>query len=340
MERERRRPLGVGLRREDQRARLYELLSSIQTPSNRLIGRAPNEQEAATLRAYETFLRLFETILAERRSTVLPKQATVFTTNYDVFLDVAAGACPGVALAAGFDGATSMDGAAEYSSGRFFRTTYDTGNLYDYRVELPSINLVKLHGCLSWQRDGERIVRRAVNCELLDDPGEIARVEAFVGRYAIVLPQADKLRATVLDRTYYKLLRLYANALDRANVLLVVFGFSFRDEHILHITRRALKNPTLRLIVFAHDGEDRQFFEQSFVANNNALIVAAAERGLVDFERFNAVIGEAVPKPEERPSSNVFWRSCVRRTPTSWPAAVNRWSSSPTAWAASSYTIP
>jgi SIR2-like protein len=279
---------------------MYELLSSVQAPSNRLASGAPNENELSALGSYQTFLRVVETILTERRSTVLPKQATVFTTNYDVFLDVAVRACPAIAVAAGFDGAGWIEAVAEYSSGRFFLTTYDTGNLYDYRVELPSLNLVKLHGCVSWQKDGERIVRRAVQCALLENLDNIAAVEEFVSRYAVVLPQLEKFRTTVMDRTYYELLRLYANALDRANVLLVAFGFSFRDEHILHITRRALKNPTLRLVAFAHNREDRDFYAESFAANNNALIVAAPEAEHVDFERFNGLIGEAVPKPESR----------------------------------------
>lgn len=61
--------------------RIYQLLSSVQEPSNRLVRRTPNAAEGATLGSYEAFLRLIETILTERRTTVLPKQATVFTTN-------------------------------------------------------------------------------------------------------------------------------------------------------------------------------------------------------------------------------------------------------------------
>ncbi len=49
-----------------------------------------------------------------------------------------------------------------------------------------------------------------------------------------------------MDSTYYELLRIYNNELDREGTLLVSFGFSFGDKHILDITRRALKNPTLR----------------------------------------------------------------------------------------------
>lgn len=294
-----------GLRRagnpEQATRRLCQLLRSVQAPSNRLVRGEPNEVEVATLGSYESFLRLVEAILTERRTTVLPKQATLFTTNYDVFLDIAARSTPALTLSAGFDGAGAMDGAAAFSSGLFFLTTYDTGNLYDYRVELPSVSLVKLHGCVSWQKNGEHIVRRAVHYELPETTEDAAVLDAFVERYAVVLPQADKFRATVLDRTYYELLRLYANALDRANVLLVAFGFSFRDQHILHITRRALKNPTLRLVAFAHSLDDRDFYAESFAANNNALIVVGTDGTRLDFDRFNGLIGAALPKPDGRP---------------------------------------
>jgi len=280
--------------------RIYELLSSVQGPCNRLIMREPTAGDTETLKSYETFFRAIETILTERRTTVLPKQATVFTTNYDIFIDTGARACPGVALATGFDGAQSTDDFAAYSSGRFFLTTYDTGNLYDYRVEIPSINLVKLHGCVSWQKDTDRILRRTAYCELPADPNDAAAVRAFIERYGVILPQTSKFNRTVLDQTYYELLRLYANALDRANVLLVVFGFSFRDEHIAHITRRALKNPTLRLVVFAYDVPSRDAYATMFSAHNNVHVIAAPASEPVDFERFNAVIAASVPQPEPK----------------------------------------
>jgi hypothetical protein len=122
-------------------------------------------------------------------------------------------------------------------------------------------------------KQADRILRRTAYCELLADPENAAALGAFVGRYAVVLPQASKFRKSVLERTYYELLRLYANALDRANVLLIAFGFSFRDEHILHITRRALKNPTLRLVIFAHGRQGRDAYAASFADYNNVLVM-------------------------------------------------------------------
>ena len=61
-----------------------------------------------------------------------------------------------------------------------------------------------------------------------------------------------------MDSTYYELLRIYNNELDREGTLLVSFGFSFGDSHILGITKRALKNPTLKLVAFAFNDTDRE----------------------------------------------------------------------------------
>jgi hypothetical protein len=179
--------------------RICSLLRSVQEPTNCLVNRVPNATETATLGAYQTFVRAIQTILTERRTTVLPRPATIFTTNYDIFIERAARSCAAIALATGFDGAPATDEFAEYSSGRFFFTTYDTGNLYDYRVELASLNLVKLHGCVSWQKDTDRIVRRTAYSMVPADPIDAAARDAFIARYAVILPQASKFHRTVGD---------------------------------------------------------------------------------------------------------------------------------------------
>lgn len=46
---------------------------------------------------------------------------------------------------------------------------------------------------------------------------------------------------------------MYSNELEKQNTLLIAFGFSFRDEHILEITRRSLINPSLLLYAFYYD---------------------------------------------------------------------------------------
>jgi len=109
------------------------------------------------------------------------------------------------------------------------------------------------------------------------------------------MPQSTKFNTTVLNRTYYDLLRLYANVLERENVLLVSFGFSFRDEHILHLTRRALRNPTLRLVVPAYNRATVEYLADTFAAHSNVIVVAAPDGEVIDFARFNELLTAAVP---------------------------------------------
>jgi SIR2-like domain len=98
-----------------------------------------------------------------------------------------------------------------------------------------------------------------------------------------------------LESTYYELLRIYANALDRENALLLTFGFSFGDEHIRDITKRALRNPTLRVVAFAYGEEDRARFAEIFDGFSNLEIVSPPEGAQLDFVRFNELLRGAAP---------------------------------------------
>jgi len=120
-------------------------------------------------------------------------------------------------------------------------------------------------------------------------------VKAFVDAYAVVLPQAKKFDTTLMDSTYYELLRIYANELDREGTLLVSFGFSFGDSHILDITKRALKNPTLRLVTFAFNDADRATYFKRFDGCNNVDIIAPGTLPNIDFSKFNEVLRSILP---------------------------------------------
>ena len=98
-----------------------------------------------------------------------------------------------------------------------------------------------------------------------------------------------------MDSTYYELLRIYANELDREGTLLVSFGFSFGDSHILDITKRALKNPTLKLVAFAFSDADRETFLKRFDGCNNVDIIAPGTLTNIDFARFNGVLRSVLP---------------------------------------------
>lgn len=275
--------------------RLYDFLAAIQAPTNKLIAGVADPNNSTVVENYTKYLGTIEAILSERRTSLLPKQATIFTTNYDLFIEQASLPYSAMRLNDGFSRVPSLTGRSEYSSRTFFTTTSSTANLYNYKVEIPCINLMKLHGSLSWKKDGDSILFSVANTPLLSAGKTAAQVKAFVDAYAVVLPQTKKFHTTLMDSTYYELLRIYANELDREGTLLVSFGFSFGDSHILGITRRALKNPTLRLVAFAFNDADRETYLKRFDGCNNVDIIAAPALTNIDFAKFNEVLRSILP---------------------------------------------
>jgi hypothetical protein len=275
--------------------KLYDFLATIQIPTNSLIGGVANAENATTVANYSDYLGIIESILGERRTSLLPKQATIFTTNYDLFIEQASITYSAMRLNDGFVRVPSLTGRSEYSSRTFFTTTSSAANLYNYKVDIPCINLMKLHGSLSWKKDGDDILFSVTSLAPLPPTKTPKEVKEFVDRYAVVLPETRKFHTTLMDGTYYELLRIYANELDREGTLLVAFGFSFGDKHILDITKRALKNPTLKLVVFAFEDTNREAFLKMFEDYNNVDIIAPGTLLRIDFARFNGVLRSILP---------------------------------------------
>lgn len=96
----------------------------------------------------------------------------------------------------------------------------------------------------------------------------------------IMVPTKRKFRETVMDMPFYELMRLYSNALERENSVLIVSGFSFADEHLARITlRAAASNPTLYILVFAYNTTAKQEISKAFrnrgsIPNNNIIIMS------------------------------------------------------------------
>ena len=110
----------------------------------------------------------------------------------------------------------------------------------------------------------------------------------------MINPRKAKFRETVLDLHFYELMRLYANALEKPTTCLFAMGFSFADEHIAQITRRAVaSNPTLLVIIFAYDDGAKEAIQECIGEsnnNNNIIILSPKEfKAAQDEEGKNAV---------------------------------------------------
>lgn len=281
---------------ENAALRTFELIATVQDPTNLLIRDTARASNTTTKNHYMQFLRVLETLLSDRHSNLLPRKANLFTTNYDLFVEAAAATLPGLTLNDGFIRTTSLDGRMEFSTKSLFNVTFNSGNLYSYRVELPCINLIKLHGSLSWRKTANRIEFLIEAVDTNPPPATHPEVVTFLSRYCIVLPQPSKLGITVLESIYYELLRLYANELERENCLLVVFGFSFGDEHIRDITFRAMKNPTLRVVVVAYDDAAAAAYSTAFAAFRNVDIIGPETGGTIGFPQFIELLLNSIPR--------------------------------------------
>lgn len=255
---------------------------------------------------YQTFLRAVNSVLLKRKTTILSKEVNLFTTNVDVFLDKCLEDL-NLEYNDGFNGRFNP----KFSLSNFKKSHFKKSLHYDNTAELPVFNLLKLHGSLSWAIDGKAVIfssdlahvkeveSKTISPDhIVDVPDDAtidslvsaasvktpdATTDAFLDAYEklliVVNPTKEKFKHTLMNQTYYELLRLYSNEMEKENTVLFVMGFSFADEHIREITLRAANsNPTLIIYVIAHSAKAKAEIEERFgklnIKNNNIEIIA------------------------------------------------------------------
>ena len=253
-----------------------------------------------TLEYYTEFLKVIDHILFERKNLLLPRQANIFTTNYDTFVEHAGSELPSIIVNDGFDKASSLNGYYNFAPEQFSDRIYRSGSVYRRQAEVPSINLIKIHGSLTWLKGKNDIKYNAATSKKLSDqqrkdPEEVAK---SLKKRGLILPNLKKFNSTLTDRTYYDLLRVFANSMEVENSVLIAFGFSFADEHIRDIIKRSLRNPTSQLIIFAYKQADVENFETLFSAHRNVIIVAPKDSEQTGFKEFTALLETISPKIE------------------------------------------
>ena len=254
---------------------------------NLLIRNEPCCKLNQTLDNYRRLLNSIASILHERNTMLLPRQASIFTTNYDLFIEKAGEQVSSLILNDGFSRTSSFSMRHKFSPQLYFNSTLNTGNLFNYRSELPAVNLIKVHGSLSWLRECDEKDEIVFGVREIESKGKNPtdeEVQAYLRNFYLVLPEYHKFRSAVLDPNYYELLRIYANELQRENSLLMVFGFSFADEHILEITQRALRNVSLKIVILSYSKDDSAHFEQKFDGFPNVEIVAPCGGNKIGFD--------------------------------------------------------
>lgn len=239
----------------------------------------------STLENYINFIKELINLIYRRNANHI-KRANIFTTNYDLFSEKAADKQKNAQFYLN-DGSSGL--IDRYLNiGDFHISCWHQGTHDQYRYEFPTINLIKMHGSVSWIKQDENTIKviypnilpeefnltlsENQSLEYLfrsyqlieDDPLKMINLSIkdknalieFINEYkklALVNPTKKKFEETVFQQHYYQALRLLSYELEKPQTVLICFGFSFNDEHITEIIKRSLTNPTLKVFIFCYE---------------------------------------------------------------------------------------
>lgn len=256
-----------------------------------------------TNKNYIDFLQALNVLVLKRRNKLLPKEVNIFTTNMDLFLDVNLDKL-GLEFNDGFSGKFNQTFDTSNYQKSFFKNssqysisselplfnlfklhgsvTWDKSSegviRYNENAEVlmnlneitfpddELISLINDDGGKFIPRDYGDLKEELIKRDFTDL--DIARYEKFILEYdklVMINPTKEKFENTTLRLEYYEQMRMYSNILERENSVMFVTGFSFADEHIREITRRALNsNPTLLIVVFSFSESGKEYIETLF----------------------------------------------------------------------------
>ena len=255
------------------------------------------------LEQYKEFYKTINALILQRESSLLSKQVNIFTTNVDIFSEIALEET-GVEFNDGFHGRFNP----KYNVGNFKKSYYKTSLHYENTSEIPVFNIIKLHGSVSWRAEGKNI-KLDKDLKLVSEiedslNNEGAKFKENYDKLMIVNPSKKKFKDTVLNETHYDLLRIYNNELEKENSVLFVMGFSFADEHIRELTLRvANTNPTSIIYIFVYDKDDSEIYKEleNDAKNSNICLLTAKK---YDFEEINKFFAGQLNKECQIPRDN------------------------------------
>lgn len=296
---------------------MHYYANCIRPAENLRLQAVTTEPGTTVIKNYRTFLLTALEMVKRRKA--LDRRCNVFTTNYD-------GCFPLVADALIEEGHVDFvlnDGARGFTrrivqARNFGAYLCHAGVFGRYQSSIPQINLIHLHGSVYWSKQDAAIrvdydlrerqdLLDADDLELLQpfstalnnpvatindlpDTGFTDEaLDAFWAKYElmpIVNPTKWKFHETVYEEHYYQMLRLLSYELEKPNAVLITFGFSFADEHILNLVMRSLSNPRLQVFVCCFDVVEHTSMEQKFKGHRNVKCLVLDD-GVMNFTAFN-----------------------------------------------------
>ena len=243
-----------------------------------------NSVQEEVLKNYEKFIEQLINFMY-RENYQKDKRINIFTTNYDLFFEKAVDNLIGK-YEFYFNDGSSGNITRRLSMKNYHKRVYHTGNFDNFDREIPIINLFKVHGSVSWKymyntfsvdnpigievkyqeesKDYPDNLLEELNKDSLETKvkeiksvnNEKEKIEVLRKKlrneFVLIFPEKDKFEKTLYEEYYYQFLRQLSYELERENTILIVFGFSFADEHIAEIVKRACNNPTLKIYIFCY----------------------------------------------------------------------------------------
>ncbi|ELI8159330.1 TPA: SIR2 family protein [Yersinia enterocolitica] len=283
------------------------------------------------LKNYENFLTTLLGLLDRRKD--LNRKINIFTTNYDGCLAHMADSI----LMKGSHDFVVNDGTSGFHrkhlhSKNFSTFQCQTGIFERSNYGIPQLNIIHLHGSVYWSKSAEKIEvnyrndfhnllaretiekldRYSVFLSTKDNktedipalPFSKEQMETFWDEYnklPIVNPTKWKFHETVFEEHYYQMLRLLSYELEKPNAILITFGFSFADEHILRLVQRSLSNPQLQTFICCYSDESANSMREEFKLWKNVKVIGPPEDLKMDFTNFNRYIFSLKPEDYESP---------------------------------------
>ena len=273
---------------------------------------------------YRKFLDTVLTVLQRKKE--YERKCNIFTTNYDGCFSYIADEI----LKEGAIDFTVNDGARGFRRRYLQAKNYNsficqTGIFDRHRADIPQVNLIPLHGSVYWKKDKDAIlvdysaeqetdlIDESVQTQLdafsaivNDNTKKIENIptaaleqeakDSFWGKYKklpIVNPTKWKFHETVFEEHYYQMLRLLSYELEKPNSVLITFGFSFADEHILNLLKRSLSNPSLQVFICCFNQTEHETMQELFKSYKNVSYVQSGTD--LNFTNFNQEIFSLKP---------------------------------------------
>lgn len=269
---------------------------------------------------YETLLTTLLGLLDRRKD--LNRKINIFTTNYDGCLAHTADKI----LMKGSHDFVVNDGTSGFHrkhlhSKNFNTFQCQTGIFERTNYGIPQLNIIHLHGSVYWAKSGEKIavsyrndfknlltaqaigklkdysVFLSTDGNKTEDIPDLSfskkQIETFWNEYdklPIVNPTKWKFHETVFEEHYYQMLRQLSYELEKPNSILITFGFSFADEHILRLVQRSLANPQLQTFICCYSDASASSMREEFKLWKNVKVIGPPDGVKMDFTNFNRYV--------------------------------------------------